>query len=161
MGSRAGVVKGAAGRVGLSVDVYVRNVENGLKWCTGCRLWAPRSDFSRDRARGDGLKAQCRECCMRRYRQTYVRRPRPSPGRRFVGARESDKKQARRRVNYLVEAGLLSNPNSLLCSDCGHQGDDRRHEYDHYQGYAPEHHETVEAVCTKCHASRERGRRHG
>jgi hypothetical protein len=34
----------------------------------------------------------------------------------------------------------------------------RRHEYDHYLGYAAEHHEHVQAVCSKCHHEREEKR---
>lgn len=46
----------------------------------------------------------------------------------------------------------------LACTDCGHRGDDRRHEYDHYLGYAAEHHEDVESVCSPCHHRREKNR---
>ena len=34
-------------------------------------------------------------------------------------------------------------------------GGDRRHEYDHHLGYASEHHEHVEPVCSACHHERE------
>ena len=45
--------------------------------------------------------------------------------------------------------------------DCGHEygSGERRHEYDHHLGYAAEHHEDVEAVCSKCHHAREDMRR--
>jgi hypothetical protein len=48
----------------------------------------------------------------------------------------------------------------LPCTDCGHewQPGERRHEYDHHLGYAPEHHEHVQVVCTVCHHERERAR---
>lgn len=64
-------------------------------------------------------------------------------------------------MNYLVDAGLIPDPNDLPCADCGHvyTPEGRRHEYDHYLGYAPEHHEDVEAVCTTCHHARETERR--
>ena len=58
---------------------------------------------------------------------------------------------------------MIPSPNEMPCVDCGHiwgEGE-RRHEYDHYRGYAAEHHETVEAVCSKCHHERERRRRNG
>ena len=48
-------------------------------------------------------------------------------------------------------------PHDLPCVDCGHvwfKGE-RRHEYDHHLGYAPEHHLDVVARCTICHAARE------
>lgn len=56
--------------------------------------------------------------------------------------------------------GLLPDPNSLPCVDCGHvyaEGE-RRHEYDHHLGYAAKHQLDVQAVCTTCHRKRERDR---
>ena len=78
-----------------------------------------------------------------------------------MAAREGDYRQARRRVNYLVDLGLLPRPNNLPCADCGHvwKPGQLRHEYDHHLGYDAQHHEDVEAVCTPCHHDRETGRR--
>lgn len=73
-------------------------------------------------------------------------------------ARGGDRVQARGRVNHLVRVGTLPDPNAVACVDCDHIGAARRHEYDHFKGYEPEHHETVEAVCSKCHHARERKR---
>ena len=80
-------------------------------------------------------------------------RPGPSP----KPAVDGDKKQARHRVNMEVRAGALPDPNSLPCADCGHVYADgeRRHEYDHHNGYTAEHHLTVQAVCTVCHSRRD------
>jgi hypothetical protein len=91
-----------------------------------------------------------------RSRKKYEKKPRPEKGRVFVIPRDGDKKQARRRVNYLITAGILPKPNTLPCADCGHiwEPGERRHEYDHYQGYNPENHEMVEAVCSICHKKR-------
>lgn len=73
--------------------------------------------------------------------------------------RAGDKKQARRRVNYLVEQGRLANPNTVPCADCGHIGSGPRHEYDHHNGYGPAHQLDVQAVCSSCHHTREATRR--
>lgn len=130
------------------------------KFCGGCQEAKPLTDFARDRSRRDGRTYRCRLCRNARSRATYVPKLR-EVGRQFVAARDGDVKQARRRVNYLVEAGLLPAPNSLPCVDCGHvwtEGE-RRHEYDHHLGYAAEHHENVEVVCTGCHHVREQERR--
>lgn len=78
-------------------------------------------------------------------------RPGPAP----KPPRDGDKLQARQRVNVEVRTGRRPHPGSLPCADCGHIGDDRRHEYDHHLGYAAEHHLDVEAVCTLCHAARD------
>lgn len=79
-------------------------------------------------------------------------RPGPAP----KPARNDDRKQARQRINAEVRTGSRAHPNALPCVDCGHVWVDgeRRHEYDHYLGYSPGHHQDVEPVCTTCHAVR-------
>lgn len=71
--------------------------------------------------------------------------------------RDGDKEQARQRINVLVRTGRLAHPNTIPCADCGHiwKPGQRRHEYDHYLGYAAEHHYDVQSVCTACHAKRD------
>jgi hypothetical protein len=157
MGSAEGVRKAAAKRVGLTIEEYDARIAAGEKWCTGCKEWHPRGMFKVDKSRSDGLAAACTKNRKQRYRETYQPRPRPEPGRRFVAARDDDRLQARGRVNYLVNAGLMADPNDVPCVDCGHVWalGERRHEYDHHRGYAAEHHEAVEAVCTTCHHARE------
>ena len=66
-----------------------------------------------------------------------------------------NKKLARYKVNLEVMTGRMTNPNDLNCVDCGHKGNDRRHEYDHHLGYDVSHHLDVEAVCTICHHKRD------
>ncbi|MEU4558577.1 hypothetical protein AB0F72_09305 [Actinoplanes sp. NPDC023936] len=151
----------AAARIGITLAEYDFNLAAGEKWCGGCRTWEPRSAFAADKSRGDGLMSRCRDSRNNAARKSYVPTPRPATGRRYVEARDGDQLQARRRVNYLVEAALLPAPNTLPCADCGHIWDEgeRRHEYDHHLGYAAENHEAVEAVCTTCHHSREDNRR--
>lgn len=72
-------------------------------------------------------------------------------------ARDGDRKQARQRINVEVRTGRRSHPNNLPCADCGRLWSEGgpRHEYDHYLGYAAEHHLHVEAVCVPCHAKRD------
>lgn len=79
---------------------------------------------------------------------------RPGPAPR--PPRDGDRKQARQRVNVEVRTGRRPHPNTLPCVDCGHvwHEGDKRHEYDHYLGYAAEHHLDVEPVCTVCHRAR-------
>ncbi|HUR74416.1 MAG TPA: hypothetical protein VMZ00_09070 [Sporichthya sp.] len=151
----------AATRLGITLAEYDRRVAAGEKWCGGCRNWHPRASFSTDRSRGDGLAKWCTTYTSTRSRASYQKRPRPTPGRRFVDARDGDQLQARRRVNHLVDVGVLPHPTTVPCTDCGHVWTfgERRHEYDHHLGYAAEHHEDVEAVCTTCHHRREEERR--
>lgn len=147
--------KTAAKRIGVPLAEYQQRLAEGLKYCWPCRTWHSRTDFATDASRGDGLKASCRAANSLRARAAY--KPRPSPGRRgFIApTRDGDKKQARRRVNYLVESGQLRAPGTLACTDCGHLGDDRRHEYDHARGYDGQNQLYVEPVCTTCHHERE------
>lgn len=78
-------------------------------------------------------------------------RPGPAP----IQRRSGDKRQARALVNRAIRRGEIANPNTLPCTDCGHQGADRRHEYDHHLGYEAEYFLAVQAVCTICHAARD------
>jgi hypothetical protein len=151
----------AAARLGIALAEYEAKLASGKKWCGGCRRWEPRSVFATDNSRGDGLTSRCRNSRNTAAKAAYVPKPRPTAGRRIVAARNGDQLQARRRVNYLIEAALMPAPNTLSCTDCGHiwaEGE-RRHEYDHFRGYAPEHHEDVQPVCTTCHHLRENARK--
>jgi hypothetical protein len=158
-----GARKVRAKALGLSVEEYVARLDSGNLWCTGCKAWHSEEAFGRDSSRSSGRAATCLDFRRRRYSETYVPRPPVPRGRSFVPARDGDRRQARRRVNYFVEAGLLPNPCDLPCSDCGKRWTDGtpRYEYDHYLGYAAEHHEDVQAVCQPCHEIREKDRRNG
>ena len=160
--TRHGAIKVAAARAGVTAEVYERQIAAGRKWCVLCRAWHERAAFGLDRTRYDGLASSCIRARGAKARAIYVRRPRPTPGRSFVPPRDGDKRQAKRRINYFVEAGLLPSPNSLPCSDCGHIWRPRgwRHEYHHDRGYAAEHHEHVIALCSRCHHRRHDGRQH-
>lgn len=157
-GTKEGAEKRAAANAGLPVDEYRARLAAGLRRCWACKGW--RSDFGADGNRPDGRSPVCRECRGARKRERYVPKPKVvRKGRRFVAARDGDRLQARGRVNHLVRTGLLPDPDTLPCTDCGHElGDGTRHEYDHFQGYAAEHHEHVQAVCSPCHHARENAR---
>lgn len=131
------------------------------KVCARCSETKPLTEFAADRSRADGLTYWCRPCRNARARTAYHPQRNMQSGRRYVPPRDGDQKQARRRVNHLVDVGLLPAPNSVPCADCSHvwTTGERRHEYDHHLGYAADHHEDVEAVCTSCHHAREIHRR--
>jgi len=156
-GHQTGAMKRAAAYLGLSFEEYTAKIEAGEKWCVGCKAWHPVAAFGVDKSRGDGLSTICISGRKEKHRAKYIRRPRTSKlGAFFVPARDGDKEQARARVNHHIKVGLLPDPNALPCADCGHvctEGE-RRHEYDHHQGYAAEHQLDVEAVCTICHRAR-------
>lgn len=67
MGSRTGIMKVAAGRLGITLRIYQEKLAQGLKWCWKCQNWKPTKEFTADRSRGDGLDAICYDC---RYKDT-------------------------------------------------------------------------------------------
>jgi hypothetical protein len=160
--TKAGAILIAAKRAGLTPSQYAARISKGDKWCTLCQKLQPREDFAVDRSRYDGLMPSCKSARSQFNKSRYVPKARER-GRSFVPARDGDVKQARRRINYFVEKGLIPSPLSLPCVDCGRtwQPGGRRHEYDHHLGYDAEHHEHVEVVCSDCHHKREHRRRGG
>lgn len=152
-GTAVGAARAAAGRLGVTFDEYRRRQAAGERWCTGCKDWHAVTEFPPN-------TGSCRSFRNERKRSTYTPRPRKRYGPLPKPARDGDRKQARQRINVEVRTGRRPRPNTLPCVDCGHvwaEGE-RRHEYDHHLGYAPEHHLTVEPVCTTCHARRARER---
>lgn len=95
----------------------------------------------------------CRICRDARRRQRGRERP--------LNAEERRKHAARKRVHRAIRRGQLAHPNVLPCLDCGHVHlpGERRHEYDHRHGYAPDADGLVEPVCTTCHHRRSRDRK--
>lgn len=75
-----------------------------------------------------------------------------APGKPRTKARDGDKRQARRRVQALIQNGTLPKPADVTCVDCKAAPG---REYDHHLGYDAAHHEDVEALCATCHHARE------
>lgn len=135
------------------------------KWCTACKAKHPVTAFGKDRSRGSGLSASCLASRKTGRPRGWHGKPNVNPVTGRPGPapkppRDGDREQARQRINVEVRTGRRPRPNSLPCADCGHvwTRGERRHEYDHHKGYAPEHHYDVEAVCTNCHHAREAAR---
>ena len=154
MGSVMGALKGAAKRRGMSVEDYIDKLEEGEKWCTGCKAWHQYTEFKEDVTRSDGLSTVCASFNNARNRAKYV--PVPDEARKPYGPprhtpRDGDKLQARHLVNIEVKRGRRPSPNDLPCAQCGHTGSDRRHEYHHHNGYSAAHHYDVIPLCSTCH----------
>lgn len=134
-----------------------------MKLCRPCGVEHPVQEFHRDKYSKDGLKSYCKRV-NHHYFVEWKKRNDPfyprKKGDRRKPARDGDQRQARRRVQTLIENGTLPHPNDIPCVDCGniYNGEKRGHEYDHHKGYAAEHHEDVECVCYPCHKGRERER---
>lgn len=156
--TKSGALKISAHRAGVSVKQYVWRCAKGEKWCYSCKRWHPATAFGKDSTRHDGRSGLCLAARRSKAKELYAPVPRPPKGRSYVSFRDGDAKQARRRINYLVEEGILPSPSSLPCSDCGQTWEEglSRHEYDHHLGYAAARHEDVEAVCASCHHKRPR-----
>lgn len=87
---------------------------------------------------------------QRKIRQRYSANP-----------QNRTKEIARTAVNKAIHAGHLTRPESCdLCSRVPGRGRDGRSliRADHYMGYAPEHHLTIQWVCTTCDGALERER---
>lgn len=153
--TREGALKIKAKIAGVSIDEYRKIIASGMKWCTGCKMFHALSLFNKDSSRSDGLSCTCKIVSNVRNKKRYVPKVRLRHGPEINPARDGDKKQARRRINVEVRTGKRLHPGKIACVDCGHTGNDRRHEYDHYLGYSSQHHYDVEAVCTRCHHARE------
>jgi len=142
-GNRLGRLKVVARGLGMSVTAYEARRKAGEKWCTSCKAWHRVERFVADRSRYDALRARC--LLADHGRPRAKRRP--------------SRERARNAVAYAIRGGCLADPNRVPCTDCGHLGPERRHEYDHVDGYQPDKRLRVQAVCTLCHADREKVRR--
>lgn len=103
------------------------------------------------------MPAPDHECPQCGYK-SFIGGAKKKVGTRRVDARDGDKKQARDRVAHLVTVGVLPAAASVPCVDCGDLGGVLDHQYDHHLGYAAEHHESVQVVCSQCHKHREDAR---
>lgn len=138
MGSRNGILKVSAKRIGISFDEYTTNVNSGFKYCWKCQQWKLAEMFGIDKSRYDGLNSSCQKC------------RRPKTGLPKLPSQQPFEKQARWAVNHAISAGRMTKPCNLPCFDCGKQAK----EYDHHKGYKKENWFTVQAVCSSCHKKR-------
>ena len=154
--------KAAACKIGCTWQEYFQKRQSGFKWCSACKTWTPLAFFNRDSGAIDGKSNKCKSCSRAKDRQRYkpvpldLQKPR---GFAVHPPRDGDKQQARNRVNREVAKGKLPHARTVPCTDCGHIGSDRLHEYDHYLGYASINHLAVECVCVPCHNKREQQRK--
>jgi len=164
-GTRLGNLNRAAKDLGIPFGEYLSRIDRDEKRCWYCRKWKQKAEFGRDRSRIDGLCSACRLCRFGGRTRHHIRPGGPGinrltgrPGPVPKPPRDGDREQARRRINLEVESGRRPHPNTLPCADCGHiwKPGERRHEYDHFAGYAAEFHLVVQPVCTSCHDTRSR-----
>lgn len=141
MGSRLGVIKIAAKRVGVSFETYQAKCASGLKFCWGCRRWVLKSQFNIDNSRGDGRSSKCIDCSRVKVKKTRAGRRAPN---------KSAQQRASDAVRHAIKRGLLDPPKSKLCYDCGMKA----RIYHHHLGYEDEHLLDVIALCDKCHHNR-------
>ena len=161
-GTAAGRLKQKAIKAGLSVEEYLRRTDAGLKRCSACHQWKmAKDDFARNPAMRDGRANACKECSNHWHRRHYTPAPPRSKGKFRSAPRDGDSGQAKHRVNYRVDIGLLPPADSLPCSRCGHIGSDKKHNYHHDQGYQANHHLSVIVLCVGCHRSTHGATRRG
>ncbi len=82
-GNKAGSLKIAAKRIGISLEEYMVHINNSEKWCHKGRHWEAVTAFSIDRTRTDEHKAVCQECDYIRTTQAPGKRERQQ--KRLIG----------------------------------------------------------------------------
>lgn len=56
-----GRIRMGAAHLGIAVEAYRSHVENGEKWCAGCRAWHAREAFGKRWNASDGLNNVCKK----------------------------------------------------------------------------------------------------
>lgn len=79
----SGAMKGFTRRIGIPLDDYLRQVANGLRWCTTCKCMEPFSLFGPDLNRADGINRHCRSSRRVKIRVCTKGRPSPNKGKKF------------------------------------------------------------------------------
>ena len=134
--------------------------EGGMKQCSTCKKWKPRSEFHRQRAKPDGLQPRCRDCNIAQALAAYRADPERIRARIYERTDRLREENRRRMVEY-----LLDHP----CVDCG-ETDPVVLEFDHlrdksvnvsvlaHRAVAFERVlaeiEKCEVVCANCHRRR-------
>lgn len=125
MGSRTGVLKISAKRLGLTYDEYLSRVAAGLKHCTRCKTWNPLGSFGRDRTRGDGFDAVCHGCrrkanpwaSLKGRTSTFKGRKHTLEAKRLVSLANLGKPSLKRGIprtpeeREKIRAAILASPN--------------------------------------------------
>jgi NUMOD3 motif/HNH endonuclease len=96
MGSKAGVLKVAAKRLGMPLNEYGDLIRRGFKHYFCCRQWRTRSDFRKDASRGDGSSSKCCHCTRVKERKTTKGRPSPFKGRLHTETAKAKMSMARK-----------------------------------------------------------------
>jgi hypothetical protein len=140
----------------------------GEKKCSKCGEVKPKSEFSKKRARKDGLQNECRLCqkiIKRNYRKTKIGKQKCKESRRryyINGGKEvhqeyikinRKKRLAKSAVYSAVRGKLLPKVVTLKCNDCG----EGAKEY-HHESYKKERWLDVIPLCRICHRERHNGK---
>lgn len=128
MGSRFGVLKASARRIGISFDKYLARVRAGEKYCWRCRSWKPSTAFNVDRSKADGHTASC-QSCRRKPKQLRLIRPTPAEDARLRYATDPEHRFRRRQHSHSRQRSVAPLPiegrDALLekfngcCAYCG------------------------------------------
>jgi len=146
------------------------------KACGECGIVKPLGQFHKNRAKANGHQSSCKSCrlacreaprakatraaCDKKYRQTtngkavraacakrYEESPRGKLALRMYRQSHPERVLAMRAVLRAIRSGRIPQAASLACALCGKQAKD----YHHRNGYGPEAHLDVIALCRNCH----------
>ena len=140
-------------------------VEMDTKYCPGCEDDRPVKEFSKNKAKKDGLCSQCKSCEAtrnREYNHTYqverasyrqAHRPEINASTRAYRLRHPLPQKARRAIRYAIETGKIIRPDRCSNPECNKLCKPEAH---HYLGYAKEHWLDVVFLCADCHVIADR-----
>ena len=121
MQTSLGAMKMWARRLGIPLEEYLLNIQQGIKRCRKCKTWKQTNEFKKDSSRKDGLNTVCSLCCRVKERK----KPTITPERReairkiFIGNTFNKGKKVSWKVRqYIREVAIQqkrfcgdSNPN--------------------------------------------------
>lgn len=145
-----------------------------LKYCPGCGITKPRTEFHKSKGRYDGVVSWCKECKNQWFRNhiksgkgkdnhlVAVRNWKKTENGKSMNrlyyakaVKDNPARKARRTVCQAVETGTLPKAQTLTCINCGKTA----REYHHHKGYEKQNWLEVVPVCRPCHRAEDDKRR--
>ena len=117
-----------------------------MKRCPKCDTDKPKSEFSKDARRKDGLQCYCK-ACNADYKRSPVGKASHRRNSIKMRVKYPEKMKARSAVRHAVRADRIPRPSTLTCT-CGKPAE----EYHHFAGYDdPEDWFNIDPYCRPCH----------
>ena len=122
------------------------------KQCSRCKEEKPLFEFHRNRCQKDGLKNNCKACCIiygAIWKQTPAGKAKERRDAAIQRARFPERVKASNAVHHAIAAGRLLKPSTFLCHNL--QCQEVAREYHHWHGYGSDHWLDIIPMCIPCH----------